>query len=53
MEAGGKEHLLKKKYRENFADLLVENYCKLFQETNDDLICWSVWLFILPYILKS
>lgn len=43
MEAGGKDQLLKKKkIKENFTDLLVENYCKLFQKTNDDLTCWDI-----------
>lgn len=47
MEAGGKEQLLKKKamIRENFTNLLVENYSKLLQKTNDDLTCWNIWLF--------
>lgn len=31
--------------RENFTNLLVENYSKLLQKTNEDLTCWDVWLF--------
>lgn len=47
MEAGGKEQLLKKKatLRENFTNLLMENYSKLLQKRNDDLTCWHIWPF--------
>lgn len=31
--------------RESFTDLLVENYSKLLQKTNNDLTWWDIWLF--------